>query len=101
MRRSVDPKRGRIRIGRRQLVAHGFRQRILDNDVAALAGEQPHQRDLVILVRLDLQLAPIVTVWEQGLIQLRDLEGTAQQVRIAHPDILHEPAKHAVQIIHG
>lgn len=100
MRRAINPKGRGVWILGRELVAHRFLKGILGNEIAALTGKQAHQRDLVVLIGLDLELAAVMPVRKEILVELRYLEGTAKQVRITHPDILHEPAKHAIEVIH-
>jgi hypothetical protein len=101
VRAAVDAEGGRVGILGSQLTTHRVLECVVDHQITTLTGKQPHQRELVVLIRLDLELFSVVTIGKQVLIELRHIERPREEVRIAHPDILHEPSEHAIEFIHG
>jgi hypothetical protein len=77
---------------RLQLLAH----RLIGLQIVALAGEQPHHRCLVVLIRLDSQLAAVVPVGNQGLVELLHGEREREVLGVAVADIAHQPVKYAI-----
>ncbi|MGI9079131.1 MAG: hypothetical protein ACR2G6_17645 [Gemmatimonadaceae bacterium] len=56
--------------------------------VAALARKETQERDLVVTVRIDLELAAVMPVRYKRLIQLRHLEGAGHVLGIAGANVL-------------
>jgi len=75
-----------------KLVPH-FRIRL---QVVALTREKARHRDLIVLIRLDSKLTPMMAVRDQGLVQLLDREWERQILRVPVADVAHQPVKYAI-----
>lgn len=75
-----------------ELVTH----RLVCEEVVALAGKETAHRNLVILVRLDPELAPVMTIRNQCLVQLLDRERKRQVLGVTMPDVADEAMKYSV-----
>lgn len=75
-----------------ELVAHfGIGQQII-----TLAGQEPGYRNLIILIGFDSELATVVPVRDQSLIQLLHRERERQVLRMPVTDVAHQPVKNAI-----
>jgi hypothetical protein len=70
------------------------------DQISALTGEQSQQRQLIVLVRLDPKLAPMVTIGHDVLVELGDFERAIHVLRVLGANSLHEPLEYAVEIVH-
>ena len=65
-------ERGRIGIhcGERlsELVAH----LVVDDEIVARSGDELGQRDLIVVIRVEPQLAPMETIWKDRLVEIGD-----------------------------
>lgn len=64
--------------------------------IAPLPGEEPSNGDLIIIIRLDRQLAPIVTIRNDLLVQFPNGEGDLQVFGPVRADIVYQPTVEAV-----
>lgn len=99
-RRGEFTEDGGVRVGRRELGSYRAGHRVVNCEEAALPREQSTEGYLVVLVGLDPCLAPVMTVRNQVLVELRYLEMMRQVGRIAVTYVLHETSKEPVEIIH-
>jgi len=77
---------------RLKLVAH-FLIRL---EIIALTGKETRDRNLVVLVRLYPQLASMMTVRNESLVELLNRERKCEIFRVTVPDVAHEPVKYAI-----
>jgi hypothetical protein len=89
-------KERRVGIWTRQLALNGVLHARVTHEISSLACEEPQKRCLVILIRLDPELAAMVPVGHDVLIELGYLEGSIHVLRILGANSLHESAEHAV-----
>jgi hypothetical protein len=75
-----------------ELVAH----RLVSEEVVSLAREKPTHRYLVVLVRLDAELAAMMPVRNESLVELLNRERQGQIFRMTMPDVADESMKYAV-----
>jgi hypothetical protein len=87
-----------IRAG--ELRADRLAHHVVTHHETALAREHLAERDLIALVRVDLELLPVVPVRHETLEEFAHFERLAEIFRVAVTNVLHEPSKHAVQIVH-
>ena len=81
----------RLKLGD-ELVAH----RLIGEQIIALAGEQSRDRNLIILVRLDAELAAMMTIRNERLVQLLHGERERQVLRVTVPDVAHKAMKYSI-----
>ena len=81
----------RLKLGD-ELVAH----RLIGEQIIALAGEKPRDRNLIILVRLDAELAAMMTIRDESLVQLLHGERERQVFRVTVPDVAHKAMKYSI-----
>ena len=75
-----------------ELLAH----RLVGEQIIALAGEKPAHRNLVILIRLDSELAPMMPVRNQSLVKLLNRERRGEILGVTMPDVADEAMKYSV-----
>lgn len=75
-----------------QFFAHG----LIGLEIIALPRKKPADCDLVILVRLDRQLAPVMAIGNQGLVQLLNRERQSEILGMTMPDVADEAMKYSV-----
>ena len=75
-----------------ELVAH----RLVCEEVVPLAGKETADRNLVILVGFDSELAPVMAIRNQRLVQLLDRERKRQVLGVTMPDVADEAMKYSV-----
>ena len=73
-----------------------FAHRLICEQIVTLAGEETADGNLVILIRLDPELAPVMAVRNQCLVQLLHRERQRQVLGMTMPDVAHEPMKYSV-----
>jgi hypothetical protein len=75
-----------------QLVAH----RLVGEQIVTLAGKEPAHCYLVILIRLDSELTPVMAVGNQRLVKLLNRERRREIFRVAVPDVADKAMKYAI-----
>lgn len=75
-----------------ELVAH----RLICEQIIALARKQATHCYLVILIRLDAELAAMMTIRDESFIQLLHSERHREVFRMTMPDVAHEAMKYAI-----
>jgi hypothetical protein len=75
-----------------ELVAH----RLVGEEIIALAGKQPAHCDLIVLIRLDPELTPMMPVRNESLVQLLNRERHREVFRMTMPDVAHEAMKYSI-----
>lgn len=75
-----------------QFVAH----RLVGEQIIALAGKKATHCNLVILIRLDAELAAMMPIRDERLVQLLDRERHREVFRMTMPDVAHEAMKYAI-----
>jgi hypothetical protein len=93
-------KHSRLRVRRRELARQSFAHSVINNEIVAHSSEQLQQYELIILVGLQAQLAPMVTVREKILIELRDLERLRQVRWVARLNRLNQLPECAIEGVH-
>jgi hypothetical protein len=101
---------GGVAVGAQQLIdrrrrlggraAEGLVHPGLGAHVATLAGHEPDQRALVLLHRLEAQLAPVQAVGEQVLRDVAQPEATLAQVRSALTHGVEQAVVQAIEVVH-
>jgi len=77
---------------RDELVAH----RLIREEIIALARKKPRDCNLVILVRLDAELAAMMTIRYESLVELLHGERERQVLRVTVPDVAHKAMKYSI-----
>jgi hypothetical protein len=77
---------------RLELVAH----RLIGEQIITLTRQQPRDRDLIILIRFDPELTPVMAVGDQRLVQLLHRERERQVLGVPVADVAHQPMKYAI-----
>ena len=98
-RRELADHRG-IGIGRRELRGQHVTHPIVHYEVATWTGEQVEEDQLVILVRLQSEVATVQAVGKNRLIQLAHLERLRQHGRVLRADRAHEVPVHPLDVVH-
>jgi len=75
-----------------QLIAH----RLIGEQIITLTRQEPRHRDLVILIRLDPELTPVMAVGNQSLVELLNRERKCQVLGMPVADVAHQPMKYAI-----
>ncbi len=75
-----------------QLIAH----RLIGEQIITLTRQEPRHRDLVILIRLDPELTPVMAVGNQSLVELLNRERKRQVLGMPVADVAHQPMKYAI-----
>jgi hypothetical protein len=89
-------KQGCVWIWARELALDGVLHARIADEISALASEEPQERCLVILICLYPELAAMVPVRHDVLIELGYLKRSIHVLRILGANPLHETAEHAV-----
>jgi hypothetical protein len=77
---------------RLELVAH----RLIGEQIITLTRQQPRDRDLIILIRFDPELTPVMPVRNQRFVQLLHRERERQVLGVPVADVAHQPMKYAI-----
>lgn len=77
---------------RLELVAH----RLIGEQIIPLAGEKSAHCDLIVLIRLDSELAAMMPVRNQCLVQLLHREREREVLRVPMPDVAHQAMKYPI-----
>ena len=75
-----------------ELVAH----RLIREQIISLTREQSRHRYLIVLIRFDAELAAMMTIWDQCLVQLLNSERERQVFGVAVPDVADKSVKDAI-----
>ena len=75
-----------------ELVAH----RLICEQIIALAGKKSANCNLVILIRLDAELAAMMTIRNESLVQFLNRERHREVLRMTMPDVAHEAMKYSI-----
>jgi len=81
----------RLKLGN-ELVAH----RLIGEQIIALTGQKSRDCHLVILVRLDAELAAMMTIRYECLVQLLYREREREVLRVPVPDVAHKAMKYSI-----
>jgi len=81
----------RLKLGA-QPVAH----RLVREQIITFTREQPAHCDLVILIRFDSELTPMMTIRNQSLVELLNREWKREVFRVTVPDVAHEAMKYSI-----
>src|SRR6185437_1763822 len=93
-------ERAWIRVRRLELRPKGIAHAVVDDQIIARAGEELGERDLVVLVGLEAELAAMMPVRQDALVQLTDAERLRQILREPGADGAHQLAVHPIDIVH-
>ena len=85
-----------IRVRRLQFLLETVLHCFVGANVPFLAGKQAGDRRFVVLIGLDAEIAPIVTIRYKGVIELLDRKRDTQILGVAVPDVVNETLKEAV-----
>ena len=83
-------------MGRFDFLFEPILHRLVGADVSLLSGKQASHRRFVILIGLDAEVAAIVTVGDQRIVQLLDSERHAEILGVAVSDIVHQSLEESV-----
>ena len=75
-----------------QLVAH----HLVREQIVALSGEKSAHRDLIVLIGLDSQLAAMMTIRNERLVELLNREWKGEILRVTVPDVADQAMKYSV-----
>jgi hypothetical protein len=73
---------------------------VVDDQVVACARQELRERHLIIVIRLEPELATVMTVWKNRLIEFADVERLPEILRKAGANRPHEMAVHPVEVVH-
>lgn len=85
---------------RRQLPGESLSHLVVYDQVVARPGQQLKQHKLVVLIGIEAQLAPVMAIGKDVLVELRNFERLRQVRRIARLDRLNEMPKSAIEGVH-
>jgi len=89
-----------IRIRRRQLFLERVAYVFVDDEIVTRARQQLRERHLIVVVGLESELSTVVTVWEDGLVQLTDVKRLPEMLGKSRANRSHEMAVHPVEVVH-
>lgn len=75
-----------------ELVAHC----LIGEQIISLARKKSRDRNLIILICLDAELAPVMAVGNERLVQLLNSEGEREILRVTVPDVADQAMKNSV-----
>src|SRR5205823_15008940 len=93
-------ERARVRILCCELRAQRFPHAVVYDEKTAIGRHQLHERDLVLLFRLEAELSAMVPKRKDVLVQLSDIERLRDVLRKARPDRAHEMTEHPLDVVH-
>jgi hypothetical protein len=89
-----------VRITGAELLPQGVAHPLVDDEVAARTRQELEQSALVVLIRIEPELATVEPVRQDRLVELRDLERAGQILAVPRFDRSHEVSEHSVEIVH-
>jgi len=90
----------RVRIGCGQFTLDHVVHCRFSLKVTAFTRQESQQRDLIVTIRVNLELAAVVPIRDERLVQLGHLERTRHVLRVAGANILHQSIIQAIKIVH-
>ena len=75
-----------------ELVAH----RLIREQIISLTREQSRHRYLIVLIRFDPQLSPMVAIRNERLVKLLHGEGEREILRVSMPDVADQAMKNSI-----
>ncbi len=70
--------------------------RLVSKQIIALAGQQSAHGNLIILIRLDAELASMMTIRDESFVKLLNRERKGEVFRMAVPDVAHKAMKYSI-----
>jgi len=89
-----------IRILARELRAESLANGLIHDQVIPRPREQLAQRDLVIFIRLEPELAAMKAVGENALVKLGDRERLGEILRMSRAYDAGEMPEHSIEVVH-
>jgi hypothetical protein len=94
-------ERRRIRVHLAQGRSKRVSQLVVDDQVVARTGDELGERDLIVVVRIEAQLAPVQTIWKDRLVEIGDGERLGEMLWEPRTYDPHQMAVHPIEVVHA